>query len=241
MSTSRNSLEKCPRCGIGQLDAELDGLCASCLLSLAVSEPDQANGAVEPANVAANFAPIPLENKVTTPHSLAPLSSEGTPDIERIRDLFPELEIERKLGQGGMGIVFLAHQKHLNRPVALKIIAPEIAGDPTFSERFSREARTTQGLTHGNVAMVFDFGEVAGLYFMIMEFAEGRSLRELISDGGMSTFTAVNMVLQVCDALDYAHHAGVVHRDIKPENIIVGPSRHVKVVDFGLAKLMDPA
>jgi predicted Ser/Thr protein kinase len=162
-------------------------------------------------------------------------------DIVRIRTLFPELDIERTLGQGGMGVVYLARQKHLNRPVALKIIAPEIAGDPTFAERFSREARTTARLTHGNVAMVFDFGEVDGVYFMIMEYVEGRNLRQLITSGGLSTHSTVNTILQVCDALHYAHLAGVVHRDIKPENVIVTPAGNVKVVDFGLAKLTDPA
>lgn len=242
MPISPKSAEKCPRCGIEQLDADLDGLCPSCLFSLAASAAGDATGEQtgRPGNDREGVAEIPPrhdEQAIQSPVSASPRDL----DVGRIRALFPELEIERTLGQGGMGIVYLARQKHLNRPVALKIIAPEIAGDPTFSERFSREAKTTARLTHGNVAMVFDFGEVDGLYFMIMEYVEGRSLRQLLLDGAISTYSAVNIVVQVCNALNYAHHAGVVHRDIKPENVIVGPTGHVKVVDFGLAKLTDPA
>lgn len=236
MSLTSNT---CPRCGVERAADDLDGLCPSCLLLLAASEPGKPPVGEQAAD-AHRKPPAPGASPTTTP-----VAMEGTTRAEltmdSIRQLFPHLEIERTLGQGGMGIVFLARQRHLDRPVALKIIAPEIAGNPTFAERFSREARTTARLNHKNVAMVYDFGEVEGVYFMVMEYVEGRSLRELIQGGGPSLYVAIEIMLQVCDALSYAHQAGVVHRDIKPENVIVGLNGQVKVVDFGLAKLTNPA
>ena len=161
-----------------------------------------------------------------------------------------------------MGVVYKARQKHLDRLVALKILSPAIGQDPAFAERFQREARAMAMLSHPHIVTVHDFGrtEVASgqwsvvsesplppgegqgegrsLYFFLMEFVDGVNLRRLLDTGKLSPEEALAIVPQICDALQYAHDAGVVHRDIKPENILLDKHGRVKIADFGLAKLM---
>jgi serine/threonine protein kinase len=151
---------------------------------------------------------------------------------------FPELEIIELLGQGGMGAVYKARQRKLDRLVALKILPPEWGGDPAFAERFAREARALARLNHPQVVSVHDFGEAGGHYFLIMEFVDGGSLRQFLAAGPLPPEQALAIVGQVCDALQYAHEQGVVHRDIKPENILLDRRGQVKIADFGLAKLL---
>jgi predicted Ser/Thr protein kinase len=184
---------------------------------------------------------------------------------------FPQLEILGLLGKGGMGAVYKARQQGLDRLVAVKILPPEISGDPTFAERFTREARALARLSHPNIVAVYDFGrtptlpspsgrevegagdllpspsgrgaggEGEGLFYFIMEYVDGVNLRQAIQSGGMSPKEALAIVPQICDALQFAHDEGIVHRDIKPENILVDKRGRVKIADFGLAKLLGQA
>jgi len=152
---------------------------------------------------------------------------------------FPQLEIIETLGQGGMGVVFKARQKTLDRPAALKILPREAGEQPGFAERFTRESRALARLNHANVVSVFDSGESGGLYYFLMEFVDGPNLRSIIAARQARPEQALNIILQVCDALEYAHEEGIVHRDIKPENILLDRRGRVKIADFGVAKLLD--
>jgi serine/threonine protein kinase len=151
---------------------------------------------------------------------------------------FPQLEILALLGQGGMGAVYKARQKKLDRQVAVKVLPPEVARDPAFAERFTREARSLARLNHPQIVTVHDFGDVDGLYYFTMEYVDGRNLRDLLQEGPLPPTQARSLVLQICDALQYAHDEGLVHRDIKPENILLDRKGRVKIADFGLAKLV---
>src|SRR5262245_46878613 len=160
------------------------------------------------------------------------------PEPAELARHFPQLEIVELLGQGGMGAVYKARQRQLNRLVALKILPPEVAKDPAFAERFTREAQALAQFSHPHVVTVHDFGEAGGLFYFIMEFVDGVNLRHMIDHGKLEPHEALAIIPQVCEALQYAHEAGVVHRDIKPENILLDRKGRVKIADFGLAKLV---
>ena len=166
--------------------------------------------------------------------------SPGPPSPQELAGHFPQLDILDLLGQGGMGYVYKARQKGLNRLVALKLLPQEVSTDRNFAERFAREARALARLSHPGIVMVHDSGQVGGHYYFIMEYVDGLNLRELLgrSDGRVESEQAVQIVGSVCDALEYAHDEGVVHRDIKPENILLDMKGRVKIADFGLAKLL---
>ena len=151
---------------------------------------------------------------------------------------FPELEILELIGRGGMGVVYKARQKRLDRLVALKILPPNVSRDPAFSERFTREAKALARLTHPNIVTVHDFGQADGLFYFVMEFVDGMNLRQLLDTAKMAPKEALAIVPQICDALQFAHDKGIVHRDIKPENILIDKSGVVKIADLGLAKLV---
>jgi serine/threonine protein kinase len=152
---------------------------------------------------------------------------------------FPQLEILAFIGQGGMGAVYKARQRELERVVALKMLPPGTGSDPAFAERFAREAKALAMLNHPGIVTIYDFGRADGLFYLLMEFVDGVSLAELIHQGRVSPREALAIVPQICDALQYAHDQGIVHRDIKPENILLDRRGRVKVADFGLAKLME--
>lgn len=154
---------------------------------------------------------------------------------------FPQLEILECLGRGGMGVVYKARQKALNRFVALKILAPERSTDLGFAERFTAEARTLASLNHPNIVTIHDFGQSGGLYYLVMEFVDGVNLRQAMTAGRFTPEQALAIVPPVCEALQYAHDHGVVHRDIKPENLLLDQQGRVKVADFGIAKLLGSA
>jgi serine/threonine protein kinase len=151
------------------------------------------------------------------------------------------LEILECLGRGGMGVVYKARQKALNRFVALKILAPERSTDPGFAERFTAEARTLASLNHPNIVTIHDFGESGGFYHLVMEYVDGVNLRQAMTAGRFTPEQALAIVPPVCEALQYAHDHGVVHRDIKPENLLLDQQGRVKVADFGIAKLLGSA
>ena len=164
--------------------------------------------------------------------------SAPTVTPEKLHSLFPQLEILEEVGRGGMGVVYKARHKHLDRLVALKLIHPSLAADPTFAERFSREARTLARLSHPNIIAVHDFGENDGLFYLIMEYVDGLNLRQVLRSGRLAPREALVIIPKICDSLQYAHDHDVVHRDIKPENILVTEDGEVKIADFGLAKLV---
>jgi serine/threonine protein kinase len=161
------------------------------------------------------------------------------PEPRQLAEKFPQLEILQLLGQGGMGAVYKARQKHLDRLVALKILPPEVGRSETFTERFTREARSLAKLNHPQIVTVHEFGCTQdGLYYFLMEFVDGTDLRHIIQSGALTSEQALAIVPQICDALHYAHRNGLVHRDIKPENILLDKEGNVKIADFGLARLL---
>jgi serine/threonine protein kinase len=149
-------------------------------------------------------------------------------------------EVEALLGKGGMGVVYRAADLHLHRPVALKVLAPELVADSGRRQRFLQEARAAAAVTHPAIAQIYDVDEQQGTIFIAMELVEGSTLRSLIFQGALDLPQAIDIAIQVCDGLAKAHEKGIVHRDIKSDNILVTPDGHAKILDFGLAKLLDP-
>jgi TolB-like protein len=168
------------------------------------------------------------------PPSLVTLSRP--PDVLTGR-LISSYAIESRLGAGGMGEVYKAHDLKLDRPIALKLLPIHVASDPEGLRRFHAEARTTSSLNHPNILVVHDFGEHDGRPFMVTEYVEGQTLRQRLARGPMPIQELVDVAVQIASALAAAHERGVLHRDIKPENVMVRPDGYVKVLDFGLAKL----
>ena len=166
--------------------------------------------------------------------------SESVPEPHELAGKFPNLEIVSLLGRGGMGAVYLARQTSLDRIVALKVLSSGLADDPSFTERFAREAKTLAKLTHPNIVTVFDSGQCGDGSYLVMEYVEGVNLRDAILSKTIDPARALAIVQQICDALQHAHDAGVIHRDIKPENILIDRNGLVKIADFGLAKLLQP-
>ena len=141
------------------------------------------------------------------------------------------------LGAGGMARVYLASDRVLERQVAVKVLSPPYAQDPSFVERFRREARAAARLSHPNIVAVFDSGSDANQHYLVMEYVAGQSLAQLLAhQGRLTPRRAAELVIQVCAALAAAHAQRLVHRDVKPANMLVGDDRRVKVADFGIAK-----
>ncbi|MCB1278384.1 serine/threonine-protein kinase [Prosthecobacter sp.] len=208
---SESSSKQCPQCG-ADMPVSTDGLCPRCLMAQIV-EPTQDGG---PNNAA--LPPL-------TPEELAPH--------------FPQLEILECLGRGGMGVVYKARQKSLNRLVALKLLAPERADDPQFAARFEKEAHALAALNHPHIVAVHDFGQAGGFYYILMEFVDGVNLRQLLQTKKLTPKEALSIVPPVCDALQCAHDHGILHRDIKPENLLIDKAGVVKIADFGIAKIIE--
>ncbi len=146
-------------------------------------------------------------------------------------------ELHRRIGRGGMAEVSLARDQLLDRPVAIKALFPEFASDPSFVERFRREATAAANLNHPNIVGVYDWGEAEGTYFIVMEYVDGRSLSQILrADGPLHPDRVADVGADVAAALGFAHRNGVVHRDVKPGNVLVDRSGLVKVADFGIAR-----
>jgi serine/threonine protein kinase len=232
---------QCPQCGAELPPDSPQGICPNCVLQLGLGSTPEANsgsqsGDPAPAGAggsAAGSAPV------RPSHSQQATLVEGgflPPAADELAKLFPQLEILELLGKGGMGAVYRARQPTLDRMVAVKILPPAVAADPTFAERFTREARALARLNHPHIVSVYDFGQVQGQYYFVMEYVDGANLRTAIQAARLSAREALAIVPQICDALQYAHDEGVVHRDIKPENILIDKRGRVKIADFGLAK-----
>lgn len=212
------SSKNCPVCSTPVTDDLPGGLCPACLMAAArKSNPDfdatqtrSGNARIEP------------------------------PSIPQLTQLFPELEILDLVGIGGMGAVYKAKQKNLDRFVALKIFLFKHS-DSKITDRFRQEARALAKFSHQNIVTVHDVGERGDFHFLLMEFVDGPNLRQVVRTGELAPRDAIKLVPQLCDALQYAHEKGIVHRDIKPENVLLLPDGTVKIADFGLAKITDQA
>jgi tRNA A-37 threonylcarbamoyl transferase component Bud32 len=203
----------CPKCGCElPIDAP-QGLCPRCLAAL-------------------NFA------TETMPPDATPVVTQTPLTPEELAPHFPQLEILECLGRGGMGVVYKARQKSLNRLVALKLLAPERADDVKFATRFEKEAQALAALNHPHIVTIHDFGQAGGFYFLLMEFVDGVNLRQAMTAGRFTPEQALAIVPPVCEALQYAHEHGIVHRDIKPENLLMDKAGRVKIADFGIAKMI---
>ncbi len=148
--------------------------------------------------------------------------------------------IEEFIGQGGMGVVYRARDTRLNRPVAIKLLSPALVANSERRNRFVQEARAAAALSHPAIAQVYDIDEVDGRLFIVMEYIDGRSVGRLITDRELDLLSAIEIAFQVTEGLAKAHEAGILHRDIKSDNIMVTRDGHAKLLDFGLAKLMEP-
>jgi len=141
-----------------------------------------------------------------------------------------------RIGRGGMGTVFKAHDPILDRPVALKVISPEIEVTDELRARFFREAQACARLSHPNIVTIYDMGEQDGRLFIVMELLDGEELRRLIAQSKpLALEDKLSVIAQICDGLHYAHEKGIVHRDVKPGNVLLDSAGDVKLVDFGLA------
>jgi len=212
MGMSNPASPNCPQCGAALPAGAPGGLCPRCLMALNLKTET-----VFTDDTPAAQPPLP-------PDEIAPH--------------FPQLEILECLGRGGMGVVYKARQKTLNRFVALKLLAPERVHDAKFAERFAREAQALAALNHPNIVTIHDFGQAGGFYFLLMEFVDGVNLRQLLRTRKFTPEEALAIVPPLCDALQFAHERGIVHRDIKPENLLLDKSGRVKVADFGIAKML---
>ena len=202
----------CQECGSEMSSQTAGGMCPRCLMAMNLDSQTMPQGE--------EATPMP------------PLSPE------ELAQHFPQFEILECLGRGGMGVVYKARQKALERTVALKLLAGEWQGDTGFAERFEKEAKTLAQMSHPNIVTIHDFGEAGGHYFIVMEFVDGVNLRDLLRDGKMEPEQALAIVPPICEALEFAHEKGVVHRDIKPENLLLDRDGRVKIADFGIASLV---
>jgi serine/threonine protein kinase len=207
------------------------GLCSDCLLKTVHDDTRQSDPAVRPTG--GGFVP---------------------PTVGEVAGFFPQLEILKLIGTGGMGAVYKARQPGLDRLVALKVLPPTLASDAGFAERFNREARALARLNHTNIVTVHDFGQVRftnpghqtaslspvvpTLYYLLMELVDGGNLRQIEQTSRLTPAQAFSIIPQICEALEFAHGEGIVHRDIKPENILLDKRGRVKITDFGIAKMV---
>ncbi len=166
------------------------------------------------------------------------LAQNHTEILSLVGKEFGTYKIERAIGAGGMGEVYLAHDDKLNRKVALKILPAEFLADAERIKRFEREAQMVSALNHPYIVTIYDVGSADGVNYIATEFVEGETVRDLINRG-VNLKQTLSIMSQTCEALAAAHKAGIVHRDIKPENIMLRPDGYVKVLDFGLAKLTE--
>ena len=156
-----------------------------------------------------------------------------------IGQMLGHYRIEAKLGEGGMGVVYRAFDTHLDRPVAIKILRADATASPERKRRFVQEAKSASALNHPNIVHIYDISSAGGTDFIAMEFVAGKTLNQLIGKSGLPLRDTLKYSIQIADALARAHSAGIVHRDLKPANIIVAEDGHVKLLDFGLAKLTE--
>src|SRR5215469_7445210 len=148
--------------------------------------------------------------------------------------------IEESIGRGGMGVVYRGYDLRLKRTVALKLIAPSLALDERFRERFERETELVMSLEHPNVVPIYDAGEVDGRVYLAMRLVDGTDLGALLrAEGALQPARAITICMQIASALDAAHARGLVHRDVKPSNVLLDSTEHLYLADFGLSRRLD--
>src|SRR5579862_6403513 len=150
-----------------------------------------------------------------------------------------QYQLTDKLGAGGMGEVYKARDTRLNRLVAIKVLSADMSADPEFRRRFMLEARAASALNHPNIITIYDIVEEGDAQYMVVEYVDGKTLREMIPNGGMSVSLVLRYATQAAQALCAAHAAGLIHRDLKPANMMVTGTGLLKLLDFGLAKRTD--
>lgn len=228
MADNQNAVSRCPRCGATLAADAPDQLCPRCLFALNfVTETE-----------------TPSPGEASTGAHDVKTSPPPAPSPDTLGPHFPHLEVLEILGRGGMGVVYKARQPKLDRFVALKILLRRDEGpkpDTAFAERFAREGRALARLSHPHIVAVYDYGEAGGYPFLLMEYVDGVTLRQLLERGGLVPEEALAIVPKICEALQFAHERGIVHRDIKPENILLDKSGQVKITDFGIAKVIRPS
>jgi len=158
------------------------------------------------------------------------------PDVQELQDLLPAYEVVGFVAKGGMGAVYRAHQRSLDREVAIKILPREFGADEEFRTRFQGEAKAMARLNHPNLIAVYDFGEVDGMPYIVMEFVNGKSLHEAAHGVAIDARESLRLACGICDGLAHAHEAGIIHRDVKPANILLDFKKRPKLGDFGLAR-----
>lgn len=161
------------------------------------------------------------------------------PTPEELNPYFPAFHVTDFIAQGGMGAVFKATQVSLDRPVAIKILPYELGLDIEFSSSFEAEAKAMAKLNHPNLVQVYDFGNIDGMLYIIMEFVPGRSLYDSAHKKSVNMSEAARLISAMCRGLDHAHKSGLIHRDIKPGNVLIDAHARPKIVDFGLARGLD--
>ena len=160
-------------------------------------------------------------------------------DNLKVGSLINHYRIVRKIGEGGMGEVYLAEDPRLHRKIAVKVLPQHVAADALRLRRFEREARAVSALNHPNILTIYEFGNDSGVHFIASEFVEGKTLREITAAGRIGLADTLKITIQIASALQAAHASGIIHRDIKPENIMIRSDGYVKMLDFGLAKLTE--
>ncbi len=211
MQTTPPTHATCPNCKTPINASVAAGLCPACLLKHAALNDDTES---------------------------SPSTQWTPPTVAELASSFPQYEILELIGRGGMGAVYKAIQKSMGRPVALKILAPQHAANPSFASRFAQEAKTLAEVSHPNIVAVYDFGQTESYYFLTMEFVDGVNLRQAMNAGRLTPEQAMAIVPPICQALQFAHERGIVHRDIRPENLLLDKEGHVKIADFGIVRLM---
>lgn len=207
--------KNCPQCNETVYNDLPGGMCPNCLMAHA-------------------------QQSISDAKATRLMPEQSFPDLDTLTRLFPELEVEEMIGHGGMGAVYRVRQRNLDRVVALKVFLYD-TNDAEFAARFQREARALAKLSHPNIVTVHDFGKREHMHYLLMEYIDGLNLRQITESERLNPVEALEMVPQLCDALQYAHDKGVIHRDIKPENLLLDVNGRIKIADFGLAKMTGTA
>ena len=227
MTTGR-SFQKCPVCATSNdVSVYVSGQkarCTKCGLAFVVVRPD-----------------IPAAGKTPSPQSQKPAPPPAVADETMVlasNPSIPGYETIDVIGKGGMGTVYKARQISLDRIVAIKVLARELASDKDFIERFDREASALAKLSHPNIVPIIDKGAHEGVYYFVMDFVQGGTLRDLLRGNRLPQEDTIKITVQVCRAIAHAHANGVIHRDMKPENVLLDREQNVRIVDFGLADIV---
>ncbi len=222
----------CPQCGVANTD-DVDR-CSGCSSDFTNLRPTLVRSSIsDPTEHGGTAAPVSTSGRARR---------RSNSSFEDGQDLSPRYRILRRLGEGGMGEVYLAHDRELDREVALKVIRTDLAEHPQILERFKREIQLSSKVTHKNVLRVYDMGDADGVKFLTMQFVEGQDLATMMrSQGRLAVPQIVDIFRQICEGLVAAHEQGVIHRDLKPQNIMIDKAGKISVTDFGLAKSFEQA